>query len=694
MRGIMSWTLLVLGGALLALGVTAGYVNRTVLDTPTFAERVDELRTRDDVSQVLGREVSTRLVARNPDLVAIAPLVEQISIAAVRSDVLSGPVKVASAQFHEALTSDDSDVLVLRIADVGAVVAGIVGAVAPERAPSASDAAATLAEIGSAGFAPGVVQLVDLVDTLAWLLPLLAVACLVGAILLRSDRWDGIRRSGWAVVIAASAVATLIAIGGWLVRAAGSSERSDILLDAVWEVFVRPIWVLLALVGVVGALLVMVGAGRAAGWDPAGAIRRVSRPPTSSGGAVARSVAMIAVGAAIVVDPGGMLTVAAIVGGVVLVVSGISALAGLAADGRGDDIARERGRWVPLAVVGAVGVLAVAGLAAWLATPPDGDVAGAVDGAVAGEGLVCNGHAELCDRRFDEVSLAASHNSMSVAGKPGWYLGEQGLDIVPQLDFGVRALLVDVWYGFDAGNGRVRTSARSYEEALAVANEELGPDIVAAALRTVDAVTPSEPQGDEALYMCHGLCETGATSFDTTLGDVRAWLATHPDEVMAIFVEDHVDADDVAAAVTEAGLGPYLHTPVGGAPFPTLGDMIRAGDRLIVMLEEGDGRPEHPWLVNGFEFVQETPYTFPTVESFSCVPNRGEPDAPLFQLNHWIAGFTELVSSAQLVNTADVLGARAEQCRDERGLQPTFVAVNYADIGDVIAVVDQLNDVG
>jgi hypothetical protein len=132
---------------------------------------------------------------------------------------------------------------------------------------------------------------------------------------------------------------------------------------------------------------------------------------------------------------------------------------------------------------------------------------------------------------------------------------------------------------------------------------------------------------------------------------------------------------------------------VGGEAFPTLGEMIRSGARLLVMLEEGDGRPEHPWLVNGFDLVQETPYTFPTVESFSCDENRGDPDAPLLQINHWLSGFTALVSNAQAVNTAEVLGDRVRQCQEERGLQPTFVAVNYADIGDVLSVVDALNGV-
>ena len=109
------------------------------------------------------------------------------------------------------------------------------------------------------------------------------------------------------------------------------------------------------------------------------------------------------------------------------------------------------------------------------------------------------------------------------------------------------------------------------------------------------------------------------------------------------------------------------------------------------MVEEGDGGDEAPWLVNGFEHTQDTPYTFPTFDSFSCDLNRGPPDAPLLLLNHWLSGFTELVSSAQLVNDRDVLLPRAEKCAAERGTIPNFVAVNYVAIGDVYDVVDTLN---
>ncbi len=161
----------------------------------------------------------------------------------------------------------------------------------------------------------------------------------------------------------------------------------------------------------------------------------------------------------------------------------------------------------------------------------------------------------------------------------------------------------------------------------------------------------------------------------------------------AELVEDHVEAADIAESVIDAGLEDYLYTPVEGDPFRTLGEMIRSGQRLVVMVEAGDGRPDFPWLVNGFDFVQETPYDFPTVESFSCEPNRGVPDAPLLQINHWLNGFDNLVTDAQLVNAADVLGPRVEQCRDERAMQPNLVAVNSAGIGDLLGVVDELNGV-
>ena len=130
---------------------------------------------------------------------------------------------------------------------------------------------------------------------------------------------------------------------------------------------------------------------------------------------------------------------------------------------------------------------------------------------------------------------------MSVAHEPGWFLAEQ-IDPIPvQLDQGVRVLLIDVWSGRPAGTV-VRTAEGSYAEARAVAEAELGPEVVAAAERIAESVA-GEAVGAEARFMCHGLCETGSTPLLDTLGELRGWMAAHPDEVVTLFVENHVEAD-------------------------------------------------------------------------------------------------------------------------------------------------------
>lgn len=122
--------------------------------------------------------------------------------------------------------------------------------------------------------------------------------------------------------------------------------------------------------------------------------------------------------------------------------------------------------------------------------------------------------------------------------------------------------------------------------------------------------------------------------------------------------------------------------------------MIRSGERQLVMLQTGSGGPDAPWLVNGFEFTHETPFTFRAVDEFSWAPNRGPADAALSQLNHWPADVTALVSSAQLISTGELLVGRAERCWDARGQIPNFIAVDFVTVGDLFDVVDELCDVG
>ncbi len=687
--------LVVVGAVLAALGLIAGHFNRELLDGPTFADHVNDIRQDEAVAAELGKAISNQLVQSNPDLVAIRPLVESVATQVAGGDLLSGPTRTAAEGVHRALTESNADSIVLRLADTAAVVTAVLAAAAPERAPVTSDVSVTLTSIGDQAFAETTIAIARALGVLAWLLPLLALVSFVVAVALSRTRWRTGATVGRALMWAAGAVGVVLVVGGFIVRRLDDDTLGGAMARSAWDVMVRPMRWSVALLAAFG-LATMLACDSSAPMvlaHHAARVRDELLRPKSTVGIIGRAVVAVVLGVAAIADPLGLIEPLIVFAGVLLVLFAVTEIARVAAVSRAEAVDQPAGaertgpRPAAIAVAALAGLAVIAGVV-WLARPGRDVTAADVN---AGDGTVCNGHAELCERRFDEVAYVASHNAMSAATEPGWFLAEQADSIPVQLDQGVRALLVDVWSGVPAGSV-VRTAASSYEDALAVAEAELGPEVVAAAQRIADSVA-GEASGTEARFLCHGLCETGSTPFLDMLDQLRGWMAANPDEVVTLFIEDHVDAALIAADVETAGLLPLVFEPVPGEPWPTLGEMIRSGRRLVVMIEEGTGGEVAPWLINGFEYTQDTPYTFPTVESFSCDPNRGPTDAPLLLLNHWLSGFSSLVTDAQLVNDREILLPRAQECESERGTIPNFIAVNYVAIGDVYEVVDELNGV-
>jgi hypothetical protein len=345
-------------------------------------------------------------------------------------------------------------------------------------------------------------------------------------------------------------------------------------------------------------------------------------------------------------------------------------------------------KWAWVFPVGA-GVVAVVLLAAVLlptALPQSSPVA-----ALQTDPSACNGHVELCDRPFNDVAFPASHNSMSAADQPGWFLAEQPTTMVESLASGIRVFLVDTWYGQRTESGGVVTAQRSLTRAQADLTSGRAQELTPAMQRSIDRLRGEQTAGPEQVYLCHTLCELGATEFLPQLQGLKAWMDAHPRDVVTVFIQDATTPKDTAAVFERASLTDmaYVHAP--GTAWPTLQEMIDSGKRLLVLMENEGGGADYPYLQQGFDLVQDTGYTYADVADFDCALNRGAGDAPLFMVNHWLSSFTALVSNAQKANTAEVLGDRVRTCRDERGRIPNFVAVNWYDQGDLLAVVDELN---
>lgn len=122
-------------------------------------------------------------------------------------------------------------------------------------------------------------------------------------------------------------------------------------------------------------------------------------------------------------------------------------------------------------------------------------------------------------------------------------------------------------------------------------------------------------------------------------------------------VQDGTEPEDTASVFEQAGFADMIHTQTVGDPFPTLGEMVESGRRVFVMVEEIGGGV--PWLHEALDFTQETPFSFASADEFSCEENRGDSDAPLFIINHFI---TLARPGNQTINDADMLGERAREC--------------------------------
>ncbi len=708
-RDVASRVLVVVGAVLLLLAVLAVVAYRTFLDTDSFAAGVDEIRKTEAVSEALGRELAAQIVAGAPDLVAVRPLIEQVSSEVAGSDLLSPVVVRAAAQAQRAATEEDSAAIVLRLADAGAVATSAIAAFAPDVAAQIPpDLSVTLAEIGGQDVLASTVRASRYLSIAAWALPLLALGALAMAVWIRPNQRRGLVRVGIATMVVGGVLGVLTLAVGVVTASLDATTLTGALADGAWQVWSQGFWTATAVLLVAGAVVAAAAAAVIPDIDVAETTRaawqRVSTRPRTTEGIALRGSLIALVGLGLVLEPVRLLTWGAVLAGLLVLVYGVSEVTQAAVGARRGEPARPTEAearhaepdadtlttgWSLGLLVAGVAVVLGAG-AFWAVRSVDTDPAPAA-AVTVGTGEVCNGHASLCERRYDEVSYVTTHNAMSAADEPGWFLAEQPHGLIRQLESGARAAMIDVWAARPAEGG-VSSLSVNLDEGRAQLEEAFGAAVIDSSRRVVEAVV-GEPTGPKALYMCHGLCEIGATELAPTLGSLRAWLDTNRDEVVSLIVENHVPAAEIGQAVVDAGLEPYLHTVVDGE-WPTLAQMITSGQRLVVMTEEGSGGDDYPWLRNAFELTQDTPYTFPTPDDFSCEPNRGPADAPLFLVNHWLSGFGNLVTAAQTVNVADVLGARVEQCQDERNRLVNFVGVNFYDIGDVAAVVDDLNGVG
>lgn len=178
----------------------------------------------------------------------------------------------------------------------------------------------------------------------------------------------------------------------------------------------------------------------------------------------------------------------------------------------------------------------------------------------------CNGRSEYCTRSYSNITFVGSHDSAFVGPLPQQ---NQNIDIKAQLDMGIRYLQVQTHHSVLDRN---------------------------------------------VIELCHTSClleDAGPLrSFLTT---IKNWLDANPNEVVSLLLTngDSVSITEFGDTFSSSGIANYAYVPSKSplpiADWPTLGDMISSGKRLVVFLGKNNLPQRHRLYLETNDFQTTAP---------------------------------------------------------------------------------------
>jgi hypothetical protein len=680
--------LIVLSSVLLLLGVVAGYVRDTFLDSDEAGDLAVAALEKPEVRAAVSAAIVDQIVALDQELLTVRPLIEVVVDGVLASPQFAEMVRFGVTDLHRTVFTEGNDTLSVRLTEVVFATKVSLAKIDPELAELIpNDVIDGLITVSSDPLFVDGVQAAESARVLAFVLPLLSALGFGLVVVLAEDRRRAITALGLSAIVVAIVLLVLSVIGRALF-VVGYDDDARRVAGAIWDVGTAGLATLGLATAGVGTLLAFAASAdrqRAGLGSQVRVVGRLFEPPETRKGRLSFAAIAILLGVSMVTAPEATLRLVMTITGMGMVVAGlteaVTAVSGAVAPRRAPTGGAARPSWYWW--VG--GGLTSAALLAVLLTAIYRSGGSAVTAGSGGPG--CNGSVLLCDRPLDQVAFATTHNSMAAA-EDGFSFNYQTVGMVPQLDDGYRGFLIDAYFGIESDELVVTDRG----PVTAEERQELVNDVGEGAVASAEALRESlvTSGSERGVYLCHSFCEVGAISMIDEMKRVREWLDANPREVIVLVIQDEGPTEQDIEDVFEAsGLTSYLHSQPLAEPWPTLQEMIESGRRVWVSAENRSG--EEAWYHDAFTFIQDTPYSQPDKESFTCELLRGDPDSPLFLVNHWLSPASP--TSADEVNARAVLEARLEQCDDQRGPFVNMVAVDFSDRGDVVAFVAEINGV-
>lgn len=336
----------------------------------------------------------------------------------------------------------------------------------------------------------------------------------------------------------------------------------------------------------------------------------------------------------------------------------------------------------------------------------------------------------LLNKRYNEVAFAATHNGQSHGESA---VQNQSLTLTEQFEQGIRATKIHVWYDKDEKGNSVPFVCHgvtkemldgSYLEKIVEKVPRVFQSWARDALKELepinelvrDACKAAYGDGDHekgTIQFRHCILDPSRRPLVTLLKEVKQFLVTHPQEILTVIIEDHTDSlDQIAADFKTNGLDAFVHTQPLNKEWPTIGQMVKSGKRLVILLhgKEDLDYSKYPWLHPIWQFAWDTAWEFQEPGHLNdlqkdIMPKRGQQAYndrhkgarnKLFIVHHFVTPLAGgCKKGAKKVNKKAFLQTRLERLMKSAGQKPNIIQIDFFENPqtDILEVVNALNGI-
>lgn len=272
----------------------------------------------------------------------------------------------------------------------------------------------------------------------------------------------------------------------------------------------------------------------------------------------------------------------------------------------------------------------------------------------------CNNYPEFCTRKYSNITEVCAHNSAFVVKDNA--ASNQMLSITDQLNDGIRMCKRNL-------------------PISDVPRRKGGAD---------DLLVQGETHYVNGTVMnCHTTCELlNAGTWQAELETLVTWLESNPYDVVTFLIvnSDFKNVEVYLPAIQNSGIESYLYVPdyipQHKDQWPTLGEMILTGKRVVMFMDYNANQTAVPYILDEFSHIFETPFS-PTNQSFPCTQQRPP------GLNRTDAENNYMYLANHNLNTAVDLNALTGGSSSE-----TILIPNYAELNRTNGQEDQFGQLG